>query len=224
MTLSKAEWRAVRPDRLRNLDAAKLMEGLRRRPGDTIEAWQDVLAACDELQRVLNRTPRMLGKAMPEAFRAALQVWYRDIDDLRGDGRRALDDLGHAYVDAACSAIARTLEAEVLPLVATADARIKAEKKRAAEDRDRSEHVRLMADLASLHETIRALRREKMKSRLRDDRMAQDLIRAKHVRMRKFKMTCDLVLKRLLKALADAQKAYDKVMGEATRPRRDTGP
>ena len=224
MTLSKAEWRVVRPDKLRNLDAAKLMEVLRRRPGDTIEAWQDLLATCDELQRVLNRTPRMLGKTMTDAFRAALTVWHCDIDERRRDGKRALDELGEAYVDAACSAIAAMLQVEVLPLVTTVEAQIKSEKKRAAEERDRRTYERLTAELAHQHDIIRALRREKMKSRLRDDRMAQDLIRAKHVRMRKFKMTCDPALKRLLKALADAQKTYDKVMGDGPKPKRDAPP
>lgn len=224
MTLSKADWRAVRPDKLRNLDAAKLMEALRRKPGDSIEDWQDFLQKCDDLQATLDRTPRMLLKTMTEPFRAALKVWYGDIDDLRRDGKKALDELGHAYVDAACSRVALKVEIEVQAFVTTVTARIKAEAKRAAADRDRRTYEELCTELKRLQEMIRVLRRQKMKSHLREDQMAQDLIRAKHVRMRKLKLTCDPMLKALMKAIADTQKAYDKLMGVGPRLKREVPP
>ena len=224
MTLSKAEWRAVRPDKLRNLDAARLMEALRRTPGDKIEDWRGYLETCDDLQATLNRTPRMLLKTMTEPFRAALTVWYDDIDDLRRDGKKALDELGHAYVDAACTRVAQTVEIEVQAFVTTVTARIKAEAKRATADRDRRTYEELSIEMKRLHEMIRVLRRQKMKSQLRENQMTQDLIRAKHVRMRKLKLTCDPMLKGLMKALADAQKAYDKMMGVGPKLKRAAPP
>ncbi len=216
MTLSKAEWRAVRPAKLQNLDAAKLMEVLRRKPGSTIRDWQDMLDNCDELQRVLNRTPRMLGKAMPQAFRAALAVWLDDIDDLRKTGARALEDLGRAHVDDVCSAIAQPVIETAQGLIETLRAQIKADKKRAPAARDRRVYDRLTADLRASHDTMRLLRRQKMKTQLKDDRMAQAMIRGKHVRMGRFRMTCDPVMKGLQRAMADGQKQYDRLMNEAS--------
>ena len=219
MTLSKAEWRAVRPDKLRNLDAAKLMEALRRKPGDSIEDWQDFLERCDDLEATLNRTPRMLLKTMTKDFAAALQVWYKDIADLRREGARALEDLGRACVDAACTEIARPLTEAGLALVETLRATIKAEKKRALPDRDRRAHARLTGEIAATHDAIRLLRRSKMKVPLKEYRQAQEMIRRKHVRMGRFRMSCDPVLKGLMRALGDLQKQYDKLMEEAPRKR-----
>jgi len=214
MTLSKAEWRAVRPAKLQTLDAAKLMEALRRKPGDSIVDWQDFLETCDALQRVLNRTPRMLGKQMPQPFRAALTVWFDDIDDLRNDGKKALQDLGRTYVDDACTVIAKPVALAAQGLVETVRAQIKAEKKRAAAERDRRTYDRLTAELRDCHDAIRTLRREKMKPQLKNDRMAQEMIRGKHVRMGRFRMTCDPVLKGLQRAMAEIQKQYHRLMGE----------
>jgi hypothetical protein len=219
MTLSKAEWRAVRPDKLRNLDAAKLMEALRRKPGDSIEDWQDFLEKCDDLQATLDRTPRMLLKTMTRDFAAALEVWYRDIADLRREGSLALEDLGRACVDAACTQIARPVTEAAQALVETLRATIKAEKKRPLPDRDRRLHGRLTDAIAATHGTIRALRRDKMKMPLKDYRQAQEMIRGRHVRMGRFRMSCDPVLKGLLRALGDLQKQYDKLMVEAPRSR-----
>ena len=224
MTLSKADWRAVRPDKLRNLDAAKLMEALRRRPDDKIEDWQDFLANCDALQATLDRTPRMLLKTMTAAFRAALVVWRDDIDDLRKDGNRMLEQLGRAHVDRVCSDIARPAAEAAQGLVETVRARIKLEKKRPAPERDRRIHDRLTAEMKAMHETLRALRRDKMRMQLKDDRMAQALIRRKIFRMGRFRMSCDPMLKGLLRALGDLPKQYDRLMDGGDRATRDAQP
>jgi hypothetical protein len=220
MTLSKVEWRAVRPDKLRNLDAAKLMEALRHKPGDSIGEWQDFLADCDELERLLDRTPRMLLKTMTQSFRVALAVWHDDIAGLRKDGKRALADLGHAYVDRACSEVARPVVETAQGVVAAVRAQIKADKKRPAAERDGRTHDRLTTEMRVLHDRIRDLRRDKMKTQLKHDRMAQDIIRGKHVRMGRFRMSCDPVLKGLLRAFGDLQKQYDKLMEDGPRSAR----
>ena len=224
MTLSKAEWRAVRPDKLRNLDAAKLMEALRRKPGDSIEDWRDFLETCNDLQATLDRTPRMLLKTMTAAFRAALAVWYDDIDDLRRDGKKALDELGHAFVDAACSAIGMAVAAEAQGVVDAVQDRMRAEKKRPLAERDRQTHDRLMAELRLRHETIRSLRRTRMKAHLKENRMAQEMIRAKHVRMGRFRMACDPMLKGMQRLLSDLQRDYGKLMKEGRKPAKPEQP
>jgi hypothetical protein len=221
MTLSKAEWRAVRPDKLRNLDAAKLMEALRRKPGDSIEGWQDFLATCDDLEATLNRTPRILLKTMTREFGAALKVWHKDIADLRHEGKQALEELGRACVDAACTEIARPVTEAGQALVETRRAAIKAEKKRPLPERDRRGYTRLLKEIAATDDAIRALRRDKLRMPLKDYRLAQEMIRRKHVRMGRFRMSCDAVLKGILRALGDLRKQYDKLMEEAPRARRD---
>jgi hypothetical protein len=213
MTLSKAEWRAVRPLKLQNLEAAKLMEALRRRPAGTIEDWQDRLEKARELERVLNRTPRMLGRSMPEDYRAALKVWFQDIEDLRTLAHQQIFDLGLAYVDGLCTAIATTLQSEGLALIAAVEAQMRREARRAPEARDRRVHERLSADLAARQEVIRLLRRNRMGPHLRLDRMAWSLIRTKAIALRKFKMTCDPMLKGLAKAMATLQAEYDLSLG-----------
>ncbi|MGQ0565958.1 MAG: hypothetical protein ACT4OK_12925 [Gemmobacter sp.] len=223
MTLSKAEWRAVRPDKLRTLDAAKLMEALRRKPGDRIEDWQDFLADCDELERVLDRTPRMLLKTMTGAFRAALVVWHRDIADLRRDGHRRLEELARAHVDSVCSAIAAPHIAAAQELVETVRAHIKDDKKRKGTERDRKVQERLAQTMKAQVDTLRALRRDKMRMPLKDDRMAQELIRTKVVRMGRFRMTCDPVMKGLMRALGELQKQMDRLANADDRTLRDAG-
>ena len=222
MTLSKAEWRAVRPDKLRNLDAAKLMEALRRKPGDSIEDWQDFLKTCDDLEATLKRTPRMLLKSMTRDFSEALKVWHKDIAHLRRDGEQALAEVARACVDAACTEIARPATEAGQALVETLRATIKAEKKRAPPDRDRRAYARLGAEIAATHDTIRLLRRSKMKMPLKDHRQAQEMIRTKLVRMGRFRMSCDPVLKGLMRALGDLQKQYDRLMEKAPGKRSDT--
>jgi hypothetical protein len=224
MTLSKAAWRAVRPSKLQNLDAAKLMEALRRKPGDKIEDWQDFLETCDDLAFTLRRTPRMLGKNMTEAFGRALTVWYDDIDDLRKAGTQALNELAHAYVDAACSEIGKAVAAEARGVVERVQARMRAEKKRPVVERDRRTHDQLIAELKDHHTTIRLLRRRKMMTELKENRMARDMIRGKHVRMGRFKMTCDPMLKEMQRALSDAQRDYDKLMKEGQKPAKAEQP
>jgi hypothetical protein len=226
MTLSKAEWRAVRPDRLKDLSVAKLMETLRKPTRDTIEDWQDRLATCDELQRVLDRTPRMLRTSITPAYRRALEVWHADLDHIRKDGKRALDDLAMAHLDEVCTAHAAVVEAEALALVAQIEAQVRRDRRKGG-NADPGIMAGFQATLGARAEAIRVLRRQRMSAILREDRTAHAMMRAKHVNLRRFKMRCDPMLKALQKTLTDLQKALAATAGtaggeagEATRSRK----
>ena len=212
VTLSKAAWLAVRPAKLKGLAAGRLMEALRARPGDDVGAWQRCLADCDALQAVLDRTPRMLTRNMTEPFRDALKVWYRDIDGLRRQGDKALSLLGPAYVDAICTAVAQPVQQEAQALIKAMKAAMKAVRKRAPGDRDRNRFDQLTPEVERACAAIRDLRKTKARVQIKSDPTAKDIIRAKYVRLRSFKMSCDPMLKELLKAATDMLADYADLM------------
>lgn len=220
MVLSNADWLAKRPDRLKGLEAGRVMEAIRTNRFDTLEDWQAGLEDCERLLDLLDRAPRKLGRALTPSFKAALAGWRDETEKRVKEGRRAMPALCAAYLDEVCTLEARRIDQAGRDLIHAARLRMKEEKRLDTPARDRAAHGRFVAELEAMREVSRLARRQRMEPHLRTDPRALDLIRRRVVRLSSYRMACERLLKNLEKSLADARAAYDRLMADAPPPRR----
>lgn len=210
MTLSKAEWQKVRPERLKALGVGKLMEALKTKPGESIKDWQTCLKNCEELKEILATTPKILTSHNTPEYRAAMVTWAGDIRALEQGGERALKVLFDEKIDDFCTEHGKDVERDTRNLIKYIETKIKDEKKGKKDPRG---YARLIAEVAQVTTKIRDLRKDNMESVLkRTNSEAKAIYGDKLWDKSKFKMSVDPMLIALIKDLNEIRLEYQKAV------------